>query len=118
LAGLQQGLPFVVAYLMASHHGRVRLAIRALPTEKAPKADTLFALGVHHGDELPAVDLDGQSCPAVSLDLTPMQLGHERSWTADALALLTELGPFRLAYLEALLRAADVRASQKEASHA
>ena len=119
LAALQQDVPFVVAYLIAAHHGRSRLAIRALPGEDEPATlDTLFALGVHHGDSLNAVDLDGETRPAITLDLTPMQLGGEQSWTANALKLLAELGPFRLAYLESLLRAADVRASKKEASHA
>jgi CRISPR-associated endonuclease/helicase Cas3 len=117
LAALQQGLPFRVAYLIAAHHGRARLAIRALPGEDEPiNPKTLFALGVQHGDLLPAVDLgDGQSWHEMELDLTPMQLGGESSWTAGALKLLAGLGPFKLAYLEALLRAADVRASQTEA---
>lgn len=118
LAVLQQGLDFVVAYLACAHHGRARLSIRTLPDECHPETpDTLYALGVHHGDELPAVDLGVKSCPALRIDLTPMQLGGERSWTASALKLLADLGPFRLAYLESLLRAADVRASQKEADH-
>jgi len=118
LAALQQKLPFPVAYLIAAHHGRPRLAIRALPNEtEPPTPDTLFALGVRHGDQFGPVDLGGQTCPAVTLDLSPMQLGGAMSWTAEALKLLDELGPFRLAYLEALLRAADVRASRKEAKN-
>jgi CRISPR-associated endonuclease/helicase Cas3 len=110
--------PFGVAYLIAAHHGRVRLAIRALPGEEPP-ADTatLFALGVRDGDTLPEVELGGgQKCPLTVLDLSPMQLGGEGSWTARALKLLADLGPFKLAYLEALLRVADVRASRKEAN--
>lgn len=102
---------------MATHHGRVRLAIRALPGEDQPdEPHTLFALGVHDGDPLPAVELAGEGCPNTQLDLSPMLLGGEKSWTAKALKLLADLGPFKLAYLEALLRAADVRASQKEAT--
>ncbi len=120
LAGLQMELPFEVAYLLASHHGRARLTIRALPGEdEPPEPDTPFALGVHHGDTLPTVELgEGHTWRAGKLDLTPMRLGGERSWTANAMKLLTELGPFKLAYLEVLLRAADVRASTKEADHA
>ena len=52
-----------------------------------------------------------------ALDLSPMQLGGDNSWGARALNLLTDLGPFKLAYLEALLRAADVQASRKEAGN-
>jgi CRISPR-associated endonuclease/helicase Cas3 len=37
------------------------------------------------------------------------------SWMESAIALRERLGPFRLAYLEALVRAADVRASMREA---
>jgi CRISPR-associated endonuclease/helicase Cas3 len=112
--------PFVVAYLIAAHHGKVRLSIRALPGEVPPDdASVRFALGVRDGDELPEVGLGGGAvCPATRLDLSPMQLGGEGSWTGRALALLAELGPFKLGYLEAVLRAADMRASQKEAGRA
>lgn len=118
LAALQHDLPFAVAYLISSHHGRARLSIRSLPgeDEKLPKEPPeLFALGVYQNDPLPAVDLGGDVCPETTLDLTPMRLGGDTSWTGRALALLADLGPFKLAYLEALLRAADVRASKKEA---
>ncbi len=122
LAVLQQQTdwPFAVAYLIAAHHGRVRLAIRALPGEDPPDDPSIrFALGVRDGDELPEVDLGGdERCPATVLDLSPMLLGGDGSWTAQALRLLADLGPFKLAYLEALLRAADVRASRKEAANA
>lgn len=120
LAALQQDFPFAIAYLIASHHGKVRLAIRALPREKPPNPpDTLFALGVHDGDTLPPVGLGGEDkWNGSPLDLSPMQLGGDRSWTAQALNLLAELGPFKLAYLETLLRAADLRASKKESTDA
>ena len=83
LAALQQGIPFRVAYLIVSHHGRARLVIRALPGEKEPPDwKTLFALGVYHGDLLPTVDLgDGQKWQEKALDLTPIQLGGKLSWT-------------------------------------
>jgi CRISPR-associated endonuclease/helicase Cas3 len=112
---LQQGLPFPIAYLAGAHHGRVRLAIRAVPTEQPPSGtpDRLFALGVWDGEEIPVVPLgDGSAAPATKLDLTPMLMGGPHSWTGRALELLGERGPFRLAYLEALLRAADMRASK------
>jgi len=119
LAVLQAGAPFAVAYLVAAHHGRVRLAIRALPGEDQPRdQDVPFALGVHHGDVLPAVEVDGSTSPETALDLSPMRLGGPASWTSEAMALLGELGPFKLAYFEAVLRAADVRASRQEAQRA
>jgi CRISPR-associated endonuclease/helicase Cas3 len=118
LAAWQHGFPYAVSYLIASHHGRVRLSIRALPGEVEPDSPSkLFALGNHHGDELPEVDIAGKTISKIAIDLTPMQLGGDRSWTANALALLAGVGPFRLAYFEALLRIADFRASQMEAAH-
>lgn len=118
LAALQHPIPFDAAYLIATHHGKVRLSIRSLSGEKLPEnTNTLFALGIRSGDVLPAVDLGGGVVsPEVALDLTPMQLGGDSSWTARALDLLQKHGPFKLAYLEAILRIADVRASKKEAA--
>jgi CRISPR-associated endonuclease/helicase Cas3 len=115
LAAIQHALTFETAYLIAAHHGKVRLSIRALPGEEPPRNSptTLFALGVCHKDELPPVELGGETCPKTELDLSPMQLGGN-SWTGRALKLLDTLGPFRLAYLESLLRAADQRVSNAE----
>jgi CRISPR-associated endonuclease/helicase Cas3 len=65
-------------------------------------------------DQLPSVDLGGKvKPPVVELSLDSMQLGGEESWSAGVLGLrdASEVGPFRLAYLEAILRAADCRAS-------
>ncbi|QJW94166.1 type I-G CRISPR-associated helicase/endonuclease Cas3g [Frigoriglobus tundricola] len=114
LVALQSGQSFEIAYLILAHHGKARLSIRALPKEDMPDdPKTLFALGVHDGDTLPSVDLGGVTFSGIKLDLSPMQLGGD-SWTARALKLLEELGPFKLAYLEALLRAADQRVSNAE----
>lgn len=104
----------LVAWLVASHHGKVRLSLRALPLERAPdEPDRLFARGIWDGETLPA--LPGLLAEPVQLDLSLMQLGPG-SWTERMLALrdAEDLGPFRLAALEALVRAADGRASAKE----
>lgn len=110
----------VALYLIAAHHGKVRLSIRAMPGEKTPdKPDTLFARGVWETDTLPGVDLaSGVKAPDVErIDLTPMLMGRtdgQPSWTERMLALRDhkEFGPLRLAYLETVLRAADIRASR------
>jgi CRISPR-associated endonuclease/helicase Cas3 len=109
----------LVAYLIAAHHGRVRLSIRSLPNEaEPPETERLFARGIWHGDELPAVSLgNGETIPAVKLDLSFMQMGdgpHGESWLARMLRLRDDSGPFRLAYWETLLRVADWRASELE----
>lgn len=107
----------LVAYLIAAHHGKVRLSIRSLPNEKGDPQDSerLFARGIWQGDKLPAIQFDGFSVPETTLDLSFMKLGegpHGPSWLARAIALRDRLGPFRLAFLETLLRAADARATR------
>ena len=105
------------AYLIAAHHGKVRMRLRALPNEKRAEDGRLFARGVWDGDKLPQTDLGGMIVPETKLDLDLMQLGEGRfgpSWSARCQALLKQYGPFRLAFLEALLRIADWRASKAE----
>jgi CRISPR-associated endonuclease/helicase Cas3 len=106
----------LVAYLAAAHHGKVRLSIRALPDEDKPEtAGTKFARGIHDGDTLPEVRLGDAVKPALPLNLEPMLLGQsaagEPSWMELMIGLRDEIGVFRLAYLEALMVAADCRAS-------
>ena len=120
--GLLQELPRDVldlaVYLVAAHHGRVRLSIRSMPDENAPPDGRRLALGILDGDELPEADLGGGvTMPVTVLDLSPMQMGLSSdcspSWLEISLGLrdARHLGPFRLAFLESLLRASDARAS-------
>ncbi len=109
----------LAAYLIAAHHGKVRLSLRALPQESAPAGVLRFARGVHEGDGLPAVDLgDGTRSNPVSLSLGLMELGDSEtqglSWAARTERLLEDHKPFRLAWLESLVRIADWRASADE----
>jgi CRISPR-associated endonuclease/helicase Cas3 len=114
----------LVAYLIAAHHGKVRLSIRSLPEETIPPDGRRYARGVWDGDQLPAANLGGEvTAPEVTLSLEPMELGlceqepfvGQPSWAERMLALRDEpdLGPCQLAYLEAILRAADIRASMQ-----
>lgn len=103
----------LTAYLVAAHHGRVRLSIRSLPHEIAPDGPARFARGIYEGDMLPPAL--GQR--ETRLSLACMELGrgpHGDSWLQRTLTLLDRLGPFRLAYLETLLRVADWKASAEE----
>jgi CRISPR-associated endonuclease/helicase Cas3 len=108
----------LIAYLIAAHHGKVRMSLRALPQETEAPDGRLFARGVWDGDRLPAVQfLDGETAPEVELKLDLMQLGdgpQGPSWTARTQGLLKAIGPFQLAWREALLRIADWRASRAE----
>lgn len=114
----------LVAYVIAAHHGKVRLSIRSLPGEWLPCDECRFARGVWDDDPLPNVFLGGNgetavTTPKCTLSLEPMELGLGEkppftdlpSWSERMLALRDNLGPFRLAFLEMLLRAADERAS-------
>lgn len=109
---------FPVAYLVAAHHGRARLVVRARPGEPPPPDRRAFALGVWAGDVLPVADLGGGvAVQATALDPEVFALGGtgaSAGWTSRAVQLRDEHGPFRLAYFEALLRAADWRASASE----
>jgi CRISPR-associated endonuclease/helicase Cas3 len=108
----------LIAYLVAAHHGKVRMSLRALPEEKSPPDPQVrYARGIWEGDRLPPLDLPGESVSETRLRLDLMELGEGDmgpSWTARVVRLLETYGPFRLAYLEALVRIADWRASGKE----
>lgn len=103
----------LVIYLVAAHHGRVRMSIRSYPGEETTD-DQRIALGICQGDGLPELEVDGVTVPASTLDLGSMDLGHEGgSWVDLATELRDRetLGVFRLGYLEALVRVADWRVS-------
>ena len=117
----------LAAYLAASHHGKVRLGIRSLPggrregtnTDSNPDPDYLLGYRLSDPETLPSVDLgDGFQIEETLLDLSIARIGLDRngrrSWLERSLELLERLGPFRLAYLEAIMRAGDMRASKKE----
>jgi len=121
----------LVAYLIATHHGKIRLSLRAMPGEAVPEPASdspdhetpLYARGVWQGEKLPSatgkrIQIEGFPVDGVALDLTCMQMGEHNgrpSWTSRAIALrdAPQLGLFRLAWLETVLRAADAAGSRK-----
>jgi CRISPR-associated endonuclease/helicase Cas3 len=107
----------LVAYLIAAHHGKVRTSLRAMPTEEADTNVVRFARGVWEGDLLPALSFDGEYSKEITLKLALMEIGEGEqgaSWSERTLTLLDQFGPFRLAWLETLVRLADWRASAEE----
>jgi CRISPR-associated endonuclease/helicase Cas3 len=116
LALLKHGGTDLQAYVVAAHHGKVRLTLRARPGERRPPDDRLFALGVWDGDSLPSFSLGGGvNVQQMELRLDLMRLGDGPlgpSWLERMSLLLEQHGPFKLAYLEALVRVADWRATQ------
>lgn len=118
IAALQNGRDDLVAYLAAAHHGKVRVSIRSMPDEQRPPGQSIrFARGVWDGDVIPETDLGGSVILSqTTIDLSLMDLGHGAngaSWLTRALDLRDrpDIGPFRLAFMEALMKAADERAS-------
>ena len=99
----------LVIYLVASHHGRIRLSIRRPPEELGTDDRAVTTLGVASGSGLPEVDLGDRTIPESHLRIPT---GHDR-YERRALALRDrpDLGPFRLAFLELVVRSADWRAS-------
>ena len=120
----------LLVYLVAAHHGKVRMSLRRSPDdarENVPDRcpnNKRQARGVRDDDRLPicqipAADLkttiDTQDV-TLSLDLMVLGLSprYGASWRERTQLLLERLGPFQLGYLESLLRAADCRASAEE----
>ncbi|MFQ3581964.1 MAG: CRISPR-associated helicase Cas3' [Chloracidobacterium sp.] len=111
----------LVAYLVASHHGKVRVGLHATPKDQDYRdrdGRGLPIRGIREGDRLPSVELmPGEPpIPEVTLTLEPSKLGLSNktgaSWRERCIGLMERHGPAALAFLEAILRAADVRASR------
>jgi len=111
----------LLTYLVCAHHGKVRMAWHASPADQEAGDTRLRLRGVRDGEELPALMLTAANgrtleLPACRLRLDAAAAGLNpitgRGWTERVLGLLGKHGPFALAYLESLLRAADQRASR------
>lgn len=111
----------LVAYLVASHHGKVRVGLHAAPKDQDYRdrdGRGLPIRGIREADRLPSVELvPGEPpIPEVTLTLSPAAVGLSGrtgvSWRERCIGLMERYGPAALAFLEAILRAADVRASR------
>jgi CRISPR-associated endonuclease/helicase Cas3 len=113
----------LVAYLVCSHHGKLRARLHCSPADQTARLPSRLVplRGVCDGDTLPPTALEGRDgathvLPPATLSLEPASLGLSsatgRSWVERVDALVRKHGPFTLAWLEAILRAADVRASK------
>lgn len=113
----------LLAYLVAAHHGKVRVSLQAAPADqdfRPPAGDRrgLPIRGVREGDVLPALLLDPAQppLPPLALTLAPAAIGLSPvtgpSWRDRTQRLQARYGPAALAFLEALVMVADRRASR------
>lgn len=123
LIGLDETTLNLVLYLVMCHHGKVRATLPMSPRDQdnVGHNGNLPIRGVRDGDEIPAlvlVNAAGQEfqLPQVQLRIDPARLGLSKrygpSWVERVLTLREQYGSFHLAWLEALMRVADMRASQ------
>lgn len=115
--GVERPIPSLLAeYLIMAHHGHVRKVLRdELPKNPTAPKDAETVRGISPGDELTAVEIGTERLGPAALSTDCRRMGRDddgnESYTRGVLRLLEEFGPFRLAYFEALFRAADIRAS-------
>jgi CRISPR-associated endonuclease/helicase Cas3 len=113
----------LLIYLVASHHGKVRLALHASPSDqdyvdRIGDGRGLPIRGIRDGDVLQSVRMciDDHPTPPLTLSLEPAAMGLSnvtgRSWRERSQSVIDRIGPIQLGYLEAVFRAADVRASK------
>ena len=111
----------LLVYLIASHHGKVRATFQASPKDQEYRDNDRRGFpirGVRDGDLVPSLKIGNsmELIPELLLTLSPAALGLSTrtgaSWRERCLGLLDRHGPTALSYLEAVFRAADVRASK------
>jgi len=125
LKRLDAGSFDLLVYLVASHHGKVRAGFHAAPADQdhpvSRVGDEMPIRGVMAGDTIPAVHVagaKGETCqvPETRLTLAPAGMGLSpvtgMSWAERVRHLLDRHGPFCLAWLEMVVRVADIRASR------
>lgn len=122
----------LLVYLIGTHHGKVRGAIQGTPQDQDFDVTNIKLSGtgqplrgIRDGDELPSTplfvavsDAKPSQIPAVTLHLDLAAIGlsnrYGASWSERVQSLLKRFGPFTLAWLEAVFRAADAVASKLE----
>jgi CRISPR-associated endonuclease/helicase Cas3 len=121
LAGLSSDEFDLLAWLVCTHHGKVRCVWTSTPRDQEQGHSGIH--GVCEGDSLPALLLADDTgslaeLPSLKLSLAAAEMGvgtrYGASWGERVAGLVSRHGPFALAFLEAVLRIADWRASALE----
>lgn len=120
----------LLAYIVCTHHGKVRTAWHTTPADQTYRdrdGGGLPLHGVREGDQLNTIDLATskgmeslQTTGFLTLEPARLGLSHRTgaSWAERVSTLLLQHGPFALAYFETLFRAADARASASASASA
>jgi CRISPR-associated endonuclease/helicase Cas3 len=99
--------PDLCRYLVLAHHGRLRTHVA---DPEPPIPGELFGLADGAVSDVPPAL--GRPASTLTAQVRPFAVAAGGSpWSRTARALAGRLGPFRLAYLEAVVRIADWRAS-------
>ena len=112
-------MDLLAEYIVISHHGHVRKVLRdELPKSPEPGGVRHEEVrGIVDGVQIGEVTVGDRTLTAGPLSIECRKMGRSQDgsegWTKGVLRLLNDLGPFRIAYYEALFRAADWRASSK-----
>ncbi len=116
----------LLAYMVCSHHGKIRATWQSTPHDQDFRdSEKIMGTGqplrgVREADTLPPCRIaadNGTICvtPRITIHLDAAEMGlsgrYGQSWNERCLDLLEKYGPFTLAFLETLLRVADARAS-------
>lgn len=124
IIALSRKEPDLVAYLVMAHHGKVRVAMRHA-TSKEMLPNEVLGIPTDHDDRVPSfvcvkrngkyvLEKDGRGDGTVGVRANMAQIGvsERRSWIGISYGLIKKYGVFRLAFLETLLRAADMGAER------
>jgi CRISPR-associated endonuclease/helicase Cas3 len=99
------GKSFLFVYIVAAHHGKVRVHLDNFYWLKDEKG----LRGLVEGDKVPACFLGDDDSDQV--DEFAIKLPDVSDWKCAVNDLIDDLGVFKLSYLETLVRIADKRAS-------
>jgi len=119
LAGLLAASPDpdLTKYLVVAHHGKLRVQVRdhhasaELPIPPEGQLSASVIRGLRQGATTAVPAMLGSPASTLTVDLGQFQPDGDSRWTRTVHGLLDRYGPFVLAYLEALVRISDWRAS-------
>jgi CRISPR-associated endonuclease/helicase Cas3 len=103
--------PDLCRYLVLAHHGRLRMVVRDADAGAPGGGGARVILGLEQGATCDVPAMLGQPAATLTVDLTQFGAEDGGAWSQTVARLLERYGPFRLAYLETLVRMADWRAS-------